>query len=560
MTAWRRIVDAFAASNVINASGRFVLGAMLISLANGASQFAMAQSASNTNTDLRAFAAPMIKHAQDMRRFNDHDHDKQDTPRIIPQYSRDPDPAGFIASFQPSGRTFTDSNAFFQDHGTNSRTCFSCHQADQGWSITPEGVAERFRRTQGRDPIFRLVDGAVCPTADVSTLQARQKAFKLVIEKGLIRVGLAIPATAEYEVVAVKDPYNCNTNPATGLQGTLPTNKGVISVYRRPLPIANVKFLSTVMWDGREPRPDNPDLLRASLETQANDATLVHAQADGPLSDEQKKQIVDFELGLFTAQDFDFKVGFLNDNNAKGNPVNLSMTDFFVGINDPLGLNPQGTAFTLDVFGLYRPWLGPANSNSPALQNVSLINELKKEHDRVAEARRSIALGEQLFNGIGEDGKPKGIDITGVGGLNDNLKADHIPGGCGTCHDTPNVGNHSVTAPLNIGITMADDQAPPALDISGLPVFTFRCVSGLLADPNKLYKVTDPGRALISGKCADIGKTKGPILRGLASRAPYFHNGSARTLMDAVNFYNQRFHIGFTDKEKADLVAFLNTL
>jgi cytochrome c peroxidase len=65
---------------------------------------------------------------------------------------------------------------------------------------------------------------------------------------------------------------------------------------------------------------------------------------------------------------------------------------------------------------------------------------------------------------------------------------------------------------------------------------------------------------LISGLCADIGKVKGPILRGLAGRAPYFHNGSAATLLDVVNFYVQRFNINFTDAQKADLVAFLQTL
>jgi cytochrome c peroxidase len=65
---------------------------------------------------------------------------------------------------------------------------------------------------------------------------------------------------------------------------------------------------------------------------------------------------------------------------------------------------------------------------------------------------------------------------------------------------------------------------------------------------------------LISGRCADIGKFKGPVLRGLAARAPYFHNGSAARLLDAVNFYDQRFSIGFTDQQKEDLVNFLKTL
>jgi cytochrome c peroxidase len=164
---------------------------------------------------------------------------------------------------------------------------------------------------------------------------------------------------------------------------------------------------------------------------------------------------------------------------------------------------------------------------------------------------RSIANGQRLFN-------TTKINITGVAGLNDVLNEPTIPGFCGTCHDTPNVGNHSVKAPLNIGIANAGVNAPPALDISGLPVFTLRCTSGPLA--GQLFQVTDPGRALISGDCADIGKVKGPILRGLAARAPYFHNGSAATLLDVVNFYDKRFSIGFTTQEKEDLVNFLNAL
>ena len=65
---------------------------------------------------------------------------------------------------------------------------------------------------------------------------------------------------------------------------------------------------------------------------------------------------------------------------------------------------------------------------------------------------------------------------------------------------------------------------------------------------------------MVTGKWSDIGKFKGPILRGLAARAPYFHNGSAPTLEDAVDFYDTRFNIGLTSHEKADLVAFLNAL
>jgi cytochrome c peroxidase len=65
---------------------------------------------------------------------------------------------------------------------------------------------------------------------------------------------------------------------------------------------------------------------------------------------------------------------------------------------------------------------------------------------------------------------------------------------------------------------------------------------------------------MITGHCADIGKFKGPILRGLAARAPYFQNGSADSLAQVVNFYNQRFQMGLKANEMADLVAFLNSL
>ena len=65
---------------------------------------------------------------------------------------------------------------------------------------------------------------------------------------------------------------------------------------------------------------------------------------------------------------------------------------------------------------------------------------------------------------------------------------------------------------------------------------------------------------MVTGKCADIGKFKGPILRELAARAPYFHNGSAATLMDAVTFYDTRFNLNLSQQDKDDLVAFLKTL
>lgn len=65
---------------------------------------------------------------------------------------------------------------------------------------------------------------------------------------------------------------------------------------------------------------------------------------------------------------------------------------------------------------------------------------------------------------------------------------------------------------------------------------------------------------MITGKCEDIGKFKDPILRALPARAPYFHNGSAATLDEVLDFYNDRFKLALTAQEPADLLAFLRTL
>jgi cytochrome c peroxidase len=104
---------------------------------------------------------------------------------------------------------------------------------------------------------------------------------------------------------------------------------------------------------------------------------------------------------------------------------------------------------------------------------------------------------------------------------------------------------------LNIGV--GDLDSP--LDVKYLPVIVLENKT-----THETKATTDPGRALISGLWKDVGRMKGPILRGLASRPPYFHNGSADTLDDVIEFYDKRFQIGFTPQEKKDLVAFLRAL
>jgi cytochrome c peroxidase len=496
------------------------VGALLCAIAGSAS--AAPKSANSDNVAEQAWQKGAIDHAQKMRKFRDVDSGTQATPPVIPESEADFDPSGTIATYQPNGATQTSANAFFQNLGTNERTCFTCHQPQNGWSVSAAGVQARFYASFGSDPIFRLVDGATCPTDDVSSVDDKLQAYSLLLSKGLIRIGLPMPAGAQFEITSVNDPYNCNTNATTGL--TSPTS-GIVSVYRRPLPSTNLNFLTAIMWDGREP----------TFLSQATDATLGHAQGNAAPTDVQVQQIVQFETGLYTAQISDNKAKDLYKKGSDGGPETLwvQYPSYYPGINDPFGQNPKGNAFNSNIFDLFGAW-----ADLPGKGGVSAD-------------RQSIARGEAIFN-------TTPINISGVAGINDALQQPNFSGFCGTCHDTPNVGNHSVKAPLNIGIADAGANAPPALDVSDLPVFTLQCTAGPLS--GQTFTVTDPGRALISGNCADIGKMKGPILRGLAARAPYFHNGSAATLLDVVNFYDQRFSIGFSEQDKRDLVAFLQSL
>lgn len=54
-----------------------------------------------------------------------------------------------------------------------------------------------------------------------------------------------------------------------------------------------------------------------------------------------------------------------------------------------------------------------------------------------SDVRRSVARGQALFN-------TRPIAISGVRGVNDALGIETLPATCTTCHDAPNVGNHSV--------------------------------------------------------------------------------------------------------------------
>ena len=278
------------------------------------------------------------------------------------------------------------------------------------------------------------------------------------------------------------------------------------------------------------------------------------AQATQPPSASQLAQIVGFETGLFTAQARDQRAGRLTARGAQGGPLYLANQSYYPGINDSLGADPTGKAFDPTAMTLFAPW-------------ANLPGDDDDDGDGRNAARREIAAGEQLFNSAP-------LQITNVRGLNDNAalgKPQSFVGHCTSCHDTPEVGDHSLPLPLDIGTahtplsSMESDPAIAAalaqLSMPDLPVYLIAgCPNPFAPNEPESFYTSDPGKALITGQCSDFNRIKGPVLRGLAARAPYFHNGAGADLRQVVNFYNERFDMQLTDEQKSDLVAFLDSL
>ena len=466
------------------------------------------------------------------------------------------DATGAIETFNVNGHTNT-KGAFFQSLGTNGRSCSTCHVADQAMSIAPPQIRQRFEQTRGRDPLFNAVDGANCANAVASS----EAAHSLLLSHGLIRIALAVPAGAQFIVTAVHDPYGCAlVSDSTG--------RLILSTYRRPLPSTNLRFLSTMMWDGRESPATAPlnnektivANLHADLMQQAKDAVSTHAQGTVVPTDDQLNDIINFEMGLATAQVRDRSAGSLEAHGALGGARNLVGEEYYPGINDVLGADPNGIAFDESSMTLFAAWESDSNSYRDE------DNDGRGPFDRRA-ARSDIAAGEVLFNTVP-------INISAVRGLNDNAALGSpatIKGTCTTCHDAPNVGNHSLPLPLDIGIAHTPraglendpsiEKGIAELNEPDLPVFLVSgCPTPFSAGQPVSFYTTDLGKGMITGLCSDLNRVKGPILRGLAARAPYFHNGAAATLLQAVNFYNQRFSMNLTEEQKRQLVAFLNSL
>lgn len=273
-----------------------------------------------------------------------------------------------------------------------------------------------------------------------------------------------------------------------------------ISVYRRPRIAANFNFT------GRSPGfAFMADGREPSLRTQAISAALTHEQASAPPTAEQLRQIVDFESQIYTAQAVDHRVGTLYQEQG---PLLLGPEHMLNAKAGPL--SPDGFWHSFDAWKL-----------SPAAQDAGIQKEF----------RASVARGSSIFSS-------RTFPISGVKALAAK------EGTCATCH----------AAGLQRWMDIGTVNQPPEKASSDLPLFRVTCNSGAV------IHTQDPGRALITGRCADVGAIVIQQFRGLTAREPYFSNGSAASLRDVVDFYDDRFHAAFTEQEKRDLVNFLSVL
>ena len=465
-----------------------------------------------------------------------------------------PNAYGLSAVLNTDGAFNTSGHPFFEAIGSNGRACVSCHQPADGMSISVATINERWQETDGTDPIFAMIDGANCPNA----AKENKESHSLLLKRGLFRVFLPWPPVnekgetidPEFQIEVVRDPTGCNTDATHGLKSSNPQ----ISVYRRPRPVANFKYFAFPRGPGigynikdgtpldRDPETGYPatmnimaDAREATLQTQMQNAARVHLQKQQDLTANEIQKILDFEKQIFMAQSFDQRAGNLMEDYTQNYKGPESLGPYAMAKGTPgLGDNVHNP-----VFGYYDAW-----------KNLTEDSEQNK-------FRLSIARGADIFF-LRQFWIRDATHINSIG-LGNPLKRT-----CATCHNARMTGMDLAPGYVDLGTTNYPtwNEKPTFDEKSELPVFKLTCKATARPHPflgREIY-TQDPGRALISGRCMDIGAITMQQMRGLAARPPYFANGSAQTLGELVDYYDRRFNIGYTEQERLDLINFLSVL
>ncbi|HEY0171453.1 MAG TPA: hypothetical protein VGB98_10555 [Pyrinomonadaceae bacterium] len=246
-----------------------------------------------------------------------------------------------------------------------------------------------------------------------------------------------------------------------------------------------------------------------------------------------------------------FPVGSANVNWDGGNSVG---TDIHAGLMNQAGRNISGAQ------------QGPTPAPTPVVEDIVAFEEslftaqlivpgvgrLDSDGARGGpEALASMprAAGRfDLFDAWAGHGNPRRAQIArGQELFNNRQNANGRT--CNACHNAVNNGTNFNNALFDVRVASPEARTPD------LPLYTFRNRA-----TGETRQLTDAGRGNVTGLWNDLGRFKTPGLRALAARAPYFHNGTAATLEDVVRHYETFLGFGFTDEERADLLAFLNAL
>jgi hypothetical protein len=284
------------------------------------------------------------------------------------------------------------------------------------------------------------------------------------------------------------------------------------------------------MWDGRESAPGRA--IRDDLMQQARNAVVGHAQG-APPAEAQLVAMVDFELGCSRRK---------RSDSSRRQSVGAGCARRRAAAGEPAVLVLASTI----RWGCVRRCLAHVRrhrraSISKCVHDVSAHGPTPLFSAAVDRARREDFQHPAVCESMP---LPASMADPAIRSRRRSRRA-RAP----SVTTLPNAGNHSVPMPLRIGIADASRRTPD------VPLFTLRHKA-----TGELVQISDPGRAPRHRTLARCRKVQGPVLRALAARPPYFHDGSAATLVEVLEFYDKRFHIQLSDSEKADLLAFLQAL
>jgi hypothetical protein len=461
--------------------------------------------------------------------------------RIFPAQLDYANADGTLRLLLTGGSIDTKGHPFFAPIGRNGRACVTCHQPADAMSLSAATARERWEATSGKDPLFAAFDGSNCPTLP----QESRASHSLLLDRGLIRIQRpwptrewnGRPVVPDFRIEVVRDPNGCNSGPKYGPAA------GNISVYRRPRPVANMKYLLAVgfPYDPKQgyalPRdPETGTVLSGNLmadgrmgtlKQQMTEASDAHLSMLGKLSDAQIERIEDFARRVFVAQQVSARGGAVDTAGARGGPAKLRDSE-------PGALGSIGEP----VWSEFQAWekIGPEDAKTLTPAQLAF--------------RQSVARGARVF-------RDKTFLITDSSGINSRIGfGNPVRNSCVFCHNMTQMGNDVAPGQVDLGTT----TLPFADPMPDLPLFRITCLKAPHPHYGRVFYTMDPGFALTTGRCADAGKITLQSMRGLAARAPYFSNGSARDLRAVVDYYERRYNIGYTEQEKQDLVNLMSVL